>query len=114
MEWMENKLVSFSSLLKLALECLIAYSEYQTEQQQWPERGFFLEYCISMVNENWNKFIKKKVLLMMGAWVTPVILATQEAEIRRIAVWSQSGQTVHETLSQKYPAQKGLMEWHKV
>jgi hypothetical protein len=31
----------------------------------------------------------------------PVILAVQEAEIRRIAVWSQPGQIVHETLSQK-------------
>jgi hypothetical protein len=31
----------------------------------------------------------------------PVILATQEAEIRRIAIRSQSGQIVYETLSQK-------------
>jgi hypothetical protein len=32
-------------------------------------------------------------------WLTPVILDTQEAEIRRIMVQSQPGQTVHETLS---------------
>jgi hypothetical protein len=32
-------------------------------------------------------------------WLTPVILATQKAEIRRIAVRSQPGQIVHETLS---------------
>jgi hypothetical protein len=31
----------------------------------------------------------------------PVILATQEAEIRRITVQSQPGQIVHETQSQK-------------
>jgi hypothetical protein len=31
----------------------------------------------------------------------PVILATQETEIRRIAIQSQSGQIVHGTLSQK-------------
>jgi hypothetical protein len=31
----------------------------------------------------------------------PVIPATQEAEIRRIMVRSQLGNTVHETLSQK-------------
>jgi hypothetical protein len=33
----------------------------------------------------------------------PVILATQEAEIRKITVQSQPKQIVHETLSQKYP-----------
>jgi hypothetical protein len=32
----------------------------------------------------------------------PVILATQEAEIRRIEARSQPRQTVQETLSQKY------------
>jgi hypothetical protein len=32
----------------------------------------------------------------------PVILATQEAEIRRIRVQSHPGQIVHETLSQKH------------
>jgi hypothetical protein len=37
----------------------------------------------------------------------PAILATQEAEIRRIMVWSQPGQIVHETLSRKNPSQKG-------
>jgi hypothetical protein len=31
----------------------------------------------------------------------PIILATQEAEIRRIMVQSQPGQTVHGTLSWK-------------
>jgi hypothetical protein len=32
-------------------------------------------------------------------WPTPVILATQEAEIKRIVVQSQPQQIVHETLS---------------
>jgi hypothetical protein len=36
----------------------------------------------------------------------PVILATQEAEIRRILVQSQLRQVVHEPLSQKNPSQK--------
>jgi hypothetical protein len=36
-------------------------------------------------------------------WLTPVILAIQEAEIRRIMVQSQPGQMVHKTLSQKNP-----------
>jgi hypothetical protein len=38
----------------------------------------------------------------------PVILAIQEAEIRRITVQSPPGQTVHETLSQKYSTQKRI------
>jgi hypothetical protein len=40
----------------------------------------------------------------------PVILATWEAEIRRIVVWGQLGQIVHEILSQKM----GLVEWLKL
>jgi hypothetical protein len=39
-------------------------------------------------------------------WLMPIILATQEAELRRITVQSHPGQIVHETLSQKNPPQK--------
>jgi hypothetical protein len=39
-------------------------------------------------------------------WLTPVILASQEAEVRRIMVGSQPGQIVRETLSWKNPSQK--------
>jgi hypothetical protein len=39
-------------------------------------------------------------------WLTPVILATHEAEIRRITVRSQPGQIVLETLFQKSLSQK--------
>jgi hypothetical protein len=47
-------------------------------------------------------------------WLTPVILATPEAEIRRIKVGGQLGQILLQTLSQKYPTQKeGLTEWLK-
>jgi hypothetical protein len=35
-----------------------------------------------------------------------VNIATQESEIRRISVHSQSRQIVHQTLSQKYSSQK--------
>jgi hypothetical protein len=39
-------------------------------------------------------------------WLTPVILATQKAEIRRMEIQGQSGQIVHETLSRKNLSQK--------
>jgi hypothetical protein len=48
----------------------------------------------------------KKVPWVGCQWHTPVILVTQEAEIRRIVVQSQHGQAVRETLSQKHPSQK--------
>jgi hypothetical protein len=44
----------------------------------------------------------------------PVILATQEAEIRRIAVLNQPGKIVPDTLSQKNPSQKRASEVVKV
>jgi hypothetical protein len=44
---------------------------------------------------------------MSRSWVlvalSPIILATQEAEIRRTVVQSQNGQIVRETLSRKIP-----------
>jgi hypothetical protein len=46
-------------------------------------------------------------------WLTPVILATQKAEIRRITVQSQSRQIVCKTLSRKNQHKKGLVEWLK-
>jgi hypothetical protein len=39
-------------------------------------------------------------------WLTAIILATQEAESRRIAIQSQPWQIVQETLSPKYSTQK--------
>jgi hypothetical protein len=49
-------------------------------------------------------------------WLTPVILATQEAEIWRITVRSQPRQIVHlDLISKKKPSQKmGVVEWFKV
>jgi hypothetical protein len=44
----------------------------------------------------------------------PVILATQEAKIRRIKVQSQPGEIACETLSKKTMMKKGLVEWLEV
>jgi hypothetical protein len=47
------------------------------------------------------------------AWhqqLTPAILATQDAEIRRIMVRTQPGQIVYETLSRKTHHKTGLVE----
>jgi hypothetical protein len=57
------------------------------------------------------KIVKKKNLTKRitkdgHQWLTLVILATQEAEIRRIAVQNQAGQIVHETLSRTNPSPK--------
>jgi hypothetical protein len=41
-----------------------------------------------------------------GTGSTPIILATQETEIRRIVLQCQSGQIVYKTLSLKNPSQK--------
>jgi hypothetical protein len=50
---------------------------------------------------------KKSNLKKSLCWaLTPVILATQEAKIRRIVVRSQPGQIVLKTLSQKTLSQK--------
>jgi hypothetical protein len=49
-------------------------------------------------------------------WLTPIILASQEAEIRRIVVQSQPGQIACNTLpiSKKPITKIGLVEWLKV
>jgi hypothetical protein len=47
-------------------------------------------------------------------WLTPVILATQEAEIRRTVVQSHPGQTVPQDYFKKALPIKGLVEWLKV
>jgi hypothetical protein len=53
----------------------------------------------------WHGTLLLREILPVGhPWLTPVILATQEAEIRRITVQSQGRQVVHKTLSRKNPS----------
>jgi hypothetical protein len=47
-------------------------------------------------------------------WLTPVILATQEADVRRIMVRRQPRQIVPETISKTLITKKELAEWLKV
>jgi hypothetical protein len=56
----------------------------------------------------------KTLLLTRCWWLIPVILATREAEIRRMAVQSQPRQIVHKTLSQKTLHKSRLVELLKV
>jgi hypothetical protein len=46
-------------------------------------------------------FYYKIAMLARQRWLTPIILATQEAEIRRITVQCQPREKVHKTPSQK-------------
>jgi hypothetical protein len=59
-------------------------------------------------------FLYIKNICSQAWWLLPVIRATQEAEIRRIVVWSQPRQIVLETLSQKTFHKKGLVKWLNV
>jgi hypothetical protein len=52
------------------------------------------------------KYFPKSPLFCQHRWLTPVILATQEAEIRKIVVQSQHRQIVQKTPSRKYPTLK--------
>jgi hypothetical protein len=72
-----------------------------------PERGkgcnILVKGSWTMANKNWRRKDKK---CCRSQWFTPIVLATQEAEIRRIVVGSQPGQIVWKTLSWKKPIPK--------
>jgi hypothetical protein len=69
---------------------------------------------VSKPTISWKCPKSKMHLRAGGWWLTSVIPATQEAEIRRTMVQSQPRQIVLETLSQETLHKKGLVEWLKV
>jgi hypothetical protein len=80
-------------------------------------RASYLEelYCLSHASSPVFYFLNQltktesspvQIPVLPTQWLTPVILAAQEAEIRRIRVPSQPRQIVCETLSQETPSQK--------
>jgi hypothetical protein len=79
----------------------------------------FLAPCLVNAVDKWLRpelTRRSKYCSLTGCqWLTPVILASREVEIRRIKVQSQPGQLVPKTLSQKkkknQPIIKGLVEW---
>jgi hypothetical protein len=76
---------------------------------RWP--AFCMFSCIKLIivqilSQIIIRFFFKELLPVGHQWLMAIILATQEAKIRRIVVWSQFGQIVCETLSQKHPSQK--------
>jgi hypothetical protein len=79
------------------------------------EKKYIIVMRISKVGKMFSlQHLSRYTNLARHWWFMPVILATQEAEIRRIAVRSQPRQTVHKTLSRKNPPQNRLVEWLKV
>jgi hypothetical protein len=54
---------------------------------------------------SWNS-ASKKLFTARHQWLTPIILTTQETEIRKISFQNQPRQIVQETLYQKNTSQK--------
>jgi hypothetical protein len=65
-------------------------------------------FCAGILNLSSSKKLLFSPFHPVSLWLTrcqgltPVILATQEAEIRKIVIWSQPRQVVLETLSRKW------------
>jgi hypothetical protein len=54
------------------------------------------------------------LLLAEHQWLTPIILATQEAEIGSIEVPSQPQHSLRDPIPKKTHYKKGLVEWLKL
>jgi hypothetical protein len=85
-------------------------------------------YCLSFypfVSGDWTQLLKLTTVsitefthspdILIITRLTSIILATQEAKIRRILVWGQPKQIVNEILSRKNSiTEKGMLELLKV
>jgi hypothetical protein len=61
-----------------------------------------------------NCILYKSIKRARCRWLTPIILATQETEIRRIAVWSQPGQISRIVAWATVPGLQAVFFWSKV
>jgi hypothetical protein len=77
--------------------------------------NFITAMCVWKVFNYWVQGSIKVQWISRRQWLTPVILATQEAEIRRFTVWSQpQANSSRDPISKKPNTKKRLMEWLKV
>jgi hypothetical protein len=79
-----------------------------------PPSAWALSFCLSPIGLHIRRNLFKPLMLVRCWRLTPIIPATQEAEIRRTEVQSQPGQIVRETQSENTHHKKGLVEWLKV
>jgi hypothetical protein len=69
-------------------------------------KSFNLYYFLFLFQVCLTSFILKTKIDARCLWLMPVILATQEAEIRRIMVWNQPGQKFSRPYLEKKTSQK--------
>jgi hypothetical protein len=79
---------------------------YQSLRSKKSRNGLCIQLqCVVSRTTNHQDRLSQRQAHAWSWWLSPIIPATQEAEIRRIAVQSQLGQIVQETLSWKHTTQ---------
>jgi hypothetical protein len=91
-----NILSTGRDLLGLCIVATQKLSVYRTDWLCGPEQ----DLCVAQFSDPQNGINN------LDTCVSPIILATQEAEIRRMVVQSQPRQIVHKTRPQKKPNTK--------
>jgi hypothetical protein len=107
--WMKTNLSAFS-FLKI-------FNQFQVTKtfSRNIVLGFLVKHIIHLDNfYMWQEVYIKVSFITRCQWLMPIILAIQEAEIRRIMVWNQPEQIDCEIISWKYSTQKRtgkLLKW---